>query len=104
MFGFVLCLPLVAETNYKRCSLLIYVTYLDIGEMLRLLYLAVFNFHSMEGGNSGGDSGGLVQRLYPFMFFGGWLRRRSKSVRAAICCLNINHASENGVEAFRIDH
>ena len=82
MFGFVLCLTLVAETNYKRCqkllsecfwcrSLLIYVTYLDIGEMLRLLYLAVFNFHSMESGNSGGDGGGLVQRLYPFMFFGG---------------------------------
>ena len=115
MFGFVLCLTLVAETNYKRCqkllsecfwcrSLLIYVTYLDIGEMLRLLYLAAFNFHSMEGGNSGGDGGGLVQRLYPFMFFGGWLRRRSKSVRAAICCLDINHASENGVESFRADH
>jgi len=93
-----------AFSSFSKASSGKIFTNLDIGEMLRLLYLAVFNFHSMEGGNSGGDGGGLVQRLYPFMFFGGWWRRRSKSVRAAICCLDINHASENGVESFRVDH
>ena len=58
----------------------------------------------MEGDNSGGYGGGLVQRLHRLMFFGGWWRWRSKSVRAAICCLDIDHASENGVKSFRIDH